>query len=626
MVAGTGNRSDATKSKLLLNSAADLPIPPDRDDVASHIGRGEMAPPGHGHVGPHWATCPNTDVHLNGETMRTTRLIAVGTALALGGALTTGPASAADGVGTTTVNASLLSVQLGNDGSLLDLRLLGDSAKATIDPKVSSPEAFSRLTALSLSSSVLPAPLNSVSLPSPPFESRSPGGTGNVSTAAIDLANPAAGVSVPAALLSGVVAPATLSSAVDAAGARSALDNTLANLAVAGGLLSAESVSSSLGAASNANKADASRLVASQAITVLDLGALLDGLGLTIADLPVGTVTAILDQLGVPAGSLAAGDLDGAVDDLNAAVDGLQALVAAQPDPADTAAAITGSLPVGLDTVLNEVNAPVPVPSTDTIADVQGTIDALQATLGDVLADAMTALDGLKLLEVDGVEVGTIATAAPALGDSVSKVTGKVGQIRVGGLALPEVDLADTAAQVNAAVAQVNSVISTALGAVSPSLQNLVSVEMFKRDGDNGTGTTAGYNRSIAGVTAVAAAINPPADLVTTVTGIVAGTGIGEEITALGGTVPGLSTAMSTLETVLGSVDGSLQALAGGAAIEVGSLRSVADFTSVAAPEAPRELPRTGSNSTAAMAAFGALLAALAVGVRRTMTVAARDQ
>lgn len=558
--------------------------------------------------------------------MRTKRTIAVGAALALLGSVTTGPANAADGVGTTSVTTSLLNVQIGTNGSLLDLSLLSDSAKATIDPKVSSPEAFSRLTALKVASSALPAPLNSISVPNPPFESRSPGGAGNVGTAAVDLSNPASGVSVPSALLSGTVAPAALSSAVDANGARAALDNSLTNLAAVGGLISAGSVSSALGATSSANKADASRLVATQAVTVLDLGALLDGLGLTVGDLPVGAVTDILDQLGVPVGSVAAGDLEDFITALNDAVDGLQAVVASQPDPGDTTAVITGALPVGLDTVLTQVGAPVPAPSSDTIAEVLATIDSVQATLAGVLEDAMAALDGLKLLEVEGVEVGTVATAAPKLGDSLSKVTGKVGAVRVGGLTLPAVDLADTAAQVNAAVAQVNGVISGALGAVAPSLGNLVTVEMFKKHGDNGTGTVADYNRAIAGVTAVAATITPPTDLVSTVTALVGGTGIAEEIAALGGTVPAVSTAMSTLETVLGSVNGSVQALAGGASIEVASLRSVADFASVSPGETPRELPRTGSNSTTGMAVFGALLALLAMGIRRSMTLAAAKE
>ena len=549
--------------------------------------------------------------------MRTARLIAVGTAIALSGAVTAGPATAAAGVGTTTVSTSLLRVQVGANGSLLDLRLLGDDARATVDPKVGSTEAFSRLTALSLSSSALPAPLNSITVPSPPIESKSPGGLGSVTSAAIDLANPVTGVAVPSYLLSGSVAPATLTSAVDADGARSSLGSSLGNLAGVGGLLSADSLASTLDTAANATKADGKRVVSTSAITVLDLGALIDGLGLLLADLPVSAVTGILDQLGVPVGTLAPGDLTDAVSALSDGIDGLQALIPAGALPTDP---ITAAVPAELGTLLPDLGTPVPVQNTTTVAEVQASIDALQNTLSGLLATAMTALDALKLLEVDGINVGVVATATDTLGGSVSAVNAKIGEITLGGVTLPAVDLLGTAAQLNAAVADVNGIIGDALGSIAPGLANVVDVDLLAPDADNGVRTAGGYNKAIAGLTAVAASVTPPADLSAIISTLQSATGVGETIIGLGGTVPALSTVMGTLETALGSV----QALAGGANIRIAQLRSTSDFVAAAPASPGTELPRTGSNNTTALAAFGTVLAALAIGMRRYVVAPAR--
>lgn len=551
--------------------------------------------------------------------MRTVRFIALGTALALSGAVTAGPATAAAGVGTTTVSASLLSVELGAGGSLLGVRLLGDDARATTDPKVGPSEAYSRLTALRVTSSALPAPLNDLSLPAPPLESKSPGGTGSVTSTVVDLSNPATGVVVPAPVLAGSVSPATLTSAVDADGARSSLANSLANVAAAGGLVSAQSVASTLATTASATRSNAGRVIGADSVAVLDFGALLDGLGLTLADLPVASVTSILDGLGVPAGALAAGDLEATVDAINAAVDALQALTPSLTDPL-----LVGTVPPELAAVLTGAGVDpgaVPVTDTTSLAAVQATIDGLQDTLAGVLADALTALDGLTLLEVDGVEVGVVARATDSLADTLSAVTARIGSVKLGGITLPAIDLKDTAAQVNTAVANVNSVIASALGAVAPGLASVVDVDLLTSDADNGVSTSGGYNRSVAGLTAVAATITPPVDLASIISTVEAAAGIGDEIAALGGTVPAVSTVMGALETALGSV----QALAQGpAAVRVASLRSVSNFVA-AAPANPGELPRTGSN-TAALAGFGALLVALAVGIRRYVMTPSRTR
>ena len=149
--------------------------------------------------------------------MRIARMAAAATAISLVGAATlVSPAHAATpGVGTSATSSSLLDVALGTSGSLLNLKVLADEARSTIDPTVSSArEAYSRLNALSLTSSVLPAPLNNISLPM--VESKTPGGNGAVAGPSLNLAQPTAGLNLPLSLLGGAITPANLTSAVDA--------------------------------------------------------------------------------------------------------------------------------------------------------------------------------------------------------------------------------------------------------------------------------------------------------------------------------------------------------------------------------------------------------------------------
>src|SRR5689334_15211086 len=82
-------------------------------------------------------------------------------------------AQTASGVGTSLTSTKVLSAQLGDAGSLLDLTLLGDEARSTTDPSVASPEAYSRLMAVVTKSGAISA-LNQ-SLGS--FEAKSAGPT-----------------------------------------------------------------------------------------------------------------------------------------------------------------------------------------------------------------------------------------------------------------------------------------------------------------------------------------------------------------------------------------------------------------------------------------------------------------
>lgn len=542
--------------------------------------------------------------------MRIARMAAAATAISLVGAATlVSPAEAATpGVGTSATSSSLLDVALGTNGSLLNLKLLADEARSTIDPSVATPEAFSRLNALSLTSSVLPAPLNNISLPV--VESRAPGGTGTVAGPSMNLSAPVAGLNLPLALLGGAITPANLTSAVDANGARSALTSALGNLSLVGGLISASGAESALGTNAKTAQADGSRSIKVGAVNVLDLGALLNGLGIPLTALPVDAVSDILATLGVPvAGVPTSLTLDAFADQLNTTLDGLQA----QLDAAEDAASST----------VNEVLAPVtagvldglglPVPEVgDVLAVVNDAIDQVQELLTTILDTALSALDGLTLLRAEGIEVGTITKAADTVAGSTAGIVAKIGSIKLGGLTVPGLDLNATADQVNGVLNTVNGTLDDVLGAISPDLADIVKVNLFAKDANTGVTSGGGYVKSLAGVSALTAKITPPLNLDSVVSGLLGDAdAIGSVLTGLGGSLPVLNTLMPTLT---GLLDGVTSVLGGGATIKLASISSGASFTTpVAATNGT--LPRTGG--TAQMALIGMALTIAAIASRR---------
>ena len=240
-------------------------------------------------------------------------------------------------------------------------------------------------------------------------------------------------------------------------------------------------------------------------------------------------------------------------------------------------------------------------------------INDVQALIADVLGDALALIDDLTLLEVDGIEVGTVTKAAETVSGSTAGLVAKVGSVTLGGITLPGVDLGSTVATINGLVSTVNSTVSGALGSISPGLANLVSVSMFDKDAATGVTSNGGYVNSVAGITALTAKITPPADLLSIVNGLTAAGGIGSAITAAGGTVPGVSTVMGTFEGLLGT---AVQALAGGATLKLASVASGASFTTPVASSGGT-LPRTGGTAQVAMIGFGLAVAGLAT--RRLM-------
>ncbi|MBW3614257.1 MAG: hypothetical protein KY439_02980 [Actinobacteria bacterium] len=523
-----------------------------------------------------------------------------------------GPATAqSPGVGTSLTETKVLAAQLGDKGSVLDVVLLGDQARSTIDPSVASPEAFTRLTALSTKSGVISALNQNVGV----YEARSTGPTEQA--VAPQTIVPA---SLPAALgpvLSGSLGSGKLSAVLDNGVASSALDAGVTNVRSVGGLLGIGSLSSNLTASSAGDAANAARGAKVSDITVLDLGALLEGLGISLADLSVSQVSALLDTLQATTGlDLPAGQttLAGTVTALNAAIDDLQDAVATEATSTigEAVEPTTNTLlgTVGLDTPLSD-SAVV----GDSVAAINAAVDQLQDQIDDLLGESLKALDDLALLRLEGVEVGVTTKAVDSVDASVAEVTGKIGKIKVGNITLPAIDAAATASAVNAAVAQINDKVSDTLSAVSPGLANLVDVSVL----DKVTSVTqsGGYTRSRAGITGASAAITPPAalgDIVSTITNQAGG--IDTLLPASTVKSLGLSGAMDELSRTLNLGAG---VLSGPAKVQAGSIVASSEFArSGGAPTTPGDtLPRTGG--PVGIAFIAGLAAAMGLVLRRWM-------
>lgn len=560
--------------------------------------------------------------------MRLTRVAAAATSLALFAASATiGSAGAAStGVGTSKASTTILDVAVGTDGALLGLRLLGDDSQSTIDAKTATaPEAFSKLTALSATSTVLQgADSNDLNLAVGELESRQPGGDADVNNTPISLSVP--GVPVPAGfgnVLTGTLSLAHLTSAVEAAAARSSLDASLTSLSVVGGLLNVDAVSSKSGTESVASSSSSSRSAAVDAITVLDLGAVLDGLGISISDLSVAQVDALIAALDTQIAGLGVGvslqDTINAIEDQKAAL--LAAVGGTLPDPGDVVTDL------GLDALIPGTVLDALPDASDPQALVDQLSALLDGALADILGAALEALDTAPLLSLEGVEIAVNTKAADTAANSVAEVVGKIGAVNVGGIELPGIDLVQTADTVNGLVGDINdaiggvlSTIEATIGTEVVNLSDLVTVEVLKST--KSITEANGYNVAQAGITGVTATINPPADDVLAAiqaaidAAVTAGETVVAAIEGVGGEVPALSSAMSDLEATLG---GSIDALADGATVNAVQVLGVSEFKVNAAPVTPGNggsLPATGSGALR-LGALGMLLVALGLGLGR---------
>lgn len=547
---------------------------------------------------------------------RTSRAVLVSASAAALAIATVAPSAAQDpaataGSGVSSGATSVLNLLLGSDA--LALRLVGEDSLTSNDPASGGPLALERVSPLQISSTLLPA-LNAASQPG--VESRSTSGEDSAATPGVNLGTLLAGTPVPG-LLSGVIDPVTLSALVDANGATSGARGAVRDLAVLGGLLQLDRATADLGSSALVTDADAVRGLQLDSLEVLDLTALLDALGISLADLPLDAAVGLLDQLGLPVpGGLGSPavlltTVQGLLTQTSAAraqvttvqgqVDGLQAQIAPLTAQLATATALVSSLTSQLSAqqallaTCGLLCAPIQALITSLtgqlataqgqVTTIDGQIDALQAQIEGLLdqIDALLApvlglinqltglldgivagLDGASLLSVEDLVVGVTAQADDTLATSVATVVGSVGDVRVGALSLGGLDLASTVGQVTALTDEVTGALGGVLAQIDPSLAGLVDIDLL----DQSTSVTeeGGVTKALAAITGLRATITPP-DICGLLDQLGVQQTVGSLLDSVGGLLPSLP---GPVGAVLGDL-GSTVTCSAGAAGSVGT-------------------------------------------------------
>lgn len=534
------------------------------------------------------------------------------------------PASAAgNGVGQTKTTTSVLSLSIGKDGGLLNLNLLRDTGSANIDSHGADPTGSkTSLVALSLNAA-------GVHVATPALGTSAPGGTPDVAGPTIDTK----ALGVPATLATATIIPAALHSDFAPTAAHSTIGAaTIQNLTVAGGALAKVALlQSNLGANAISAQADGTRGVTVSNIDLLNLGALLQGIGVPPTSLSVSTLSNLLSQLNLTISGLSSGmTLSTAVATLTSAITGLQATIAAANAASSpnlgtlsstlttTLGQLTTSLPTGL---AKTAAAPLPVAIPTNVTQATALVTNLQGQLTTLLGAALTALDSTPLVKIAGTTVGVTTKAADTVANSSAGVSALPLKVTVAGTDLPVLDATAVADTVNGALATANGALNGVLTKIGLPA-NLVSVSVL--DKASNVGQNGAYTVATAGLTALTlriAAIDPSTLLngVTTLNT----TPVGGLLTTLGATsvtnaLPALpsSAAMAAVDTALGQV----APLLGGTTLQIASLSSASTYTAAPAatptgtPGAPARtgLPRTGGYPE--LGILGVIFAALALG------------
>lgn len=573
-------------------------------------------------------------------------------------------ASGAEGVGTTTGALTLLGLDA---GGLLSLDLLTDAGRANIDESVGARSAAAQISAL-----VVESPAAGVAESLPLLSVESTGAPEEQGQAATPIDNP---------VVSGSLLPLSLRALVDEVGATSQLSAGLVDLDVLGGVAGITGTELDLGSQALVDDAAGSRGVTLDALTVLDLEALLAGLGIPLTDLSFDTLLALVDSLGLLSELSAALEglglpgldldalsiegllavVDGLLDEADGLLDGVDALTSqvdaltgqitsleslqstltADADACDVAdpaldllddllgggttasdlcadvtgtlTSITGELAL-LDTELSDL--------TDLLDPLTTQLDALLDQLQGALEAPLDLLGGQTLLGVDGLDVTVVTQATDDVATSIADVTGTLGELRVGDLALGALDLSATTEQVDHVLARVEGTLGGVLGQISPALADLVDIRTLEET--TSVVEEAGSVVASAAFTGLQVDVLPEiAELQDLLAGLGGVDSLGAQLADLGLPVPtsGATEVLQLNSLLAGVPTGGLvlgdgvAALTEGLSVRVASLTQQSTFTPVAVPSAPAPapapqptLPATGSDDGLVL-----LLAAAAV-------------
>lgn len=524
-------------------------------------------------------------------------------------------AAAKDGVGTGSVTTSVLDAALGD---LLGLTLLQDVAGSSNDPKAGPTGASSTFRQLKLTSAV-PA-LNRVV---GEHKVSAPAGPSDVTTSLLNLNSLGLG-----AVVNGLIQPLTLK-ALSTPSASTASSAKITNLRLLGGLANLGVLNSTDRTGASSSASEAGRAMSLEALSLLDLGKLLQGLGLDILNLPLSVVSGLITSLGIPIDLQGATNLTALVNSLNGSITSLTNSLANQATMVTNPvlATLDGlGLPVRLQPVLNTA--------------IQTALTTLQTTLTTLINLVTSLLESATVLKVNALDVTTVAKATDTVAGSTATANGRLGSLQIGPLNLPGIDLAAATATVNNLLAQIEAALGGVLAPLG--LSNLLDVKLFDRT--TGVTEAGGVVKALSSITGLVVKLTPPS--LGALTQLApAGGGIGTVLpttaprVAANGSVsaaaaaPALAAAApNPLTGLLGGVLGGSSLLSRGLELRVGTVESQslhaipASAPGSPAPGSPApggtttstpgSLPRTGGEQTV-LALLGLGLGAAALGARR---------
>ena len=538
----------------------------------------------------------------------------------------TAEAASKPGVGSGTVTTSVLDAALGD---LLGLTLLEDVAASRTDAKAGPVGAESVFRQLKLSSTV--ASLNRVV-----GEHRvsAPQGPSDVTTNLLDLNSLGLG-----AVVNGTLQPLVLK-ALHTPNASTASSARITDLGLLGGLANLGVLTATDKTGSGTAASEAARAMNLDALSLLDLGKLLQGLGLDLLNLPLSVVSALLTSFGIPVNLQGATSLQALVTSIQGSIDELL----------DTLDASVTQVTAPVLSALGGIGLPVALQPTLNSA-VSTALATLQTTLNNLLTTVLGLLESATVLKVNALDITTQAKATDTVAASTATANGKLGGIQIGNINLPGIDLVAATTAINNLLAQITAALGSVLAPLG--LGGLLSVKLFERE--TSVTESAGVVKALASITGLVVKLGAPA------AGLLAPlnqpqAGVGSLLSATNakvtsrtaaraakssasaeaeaGTVQAAAAApaiMAAAPNPLEAVLGVTSVLSKGLTLRVGtvasqSLHSVPATPAAPVPAAPNTpavvtqtpgtLPRTGGEQTT-MALLAMGLGAVALGARR---------
>jgi LPXTG-motif cell wall-anchored protein len=383
------------------------------------------------------------------------------------------------------------------------------------------------------------------------------------------------------------------------------------NISILGGALaSVDLLSSKLGADALLSQADGVRGVDIGTVKLLDLGALLKGLGADLQSLPIGAVSDLLTKLGLPVSGLTAGtSLSSEVTAIgNALTDLRNTLVGATTTITSTVTNATSGLLSSLHLNVPDVGS--------LVTTVNNTITSLQNQLVGLLSNALSALDSFPLIQITGAQFGVATKAADTVGNSAAAVALSPLQITVAGIKLPTIDASAVVNTVNGVLAQANGLLGGVLSTIGLPT-DLLSLSLLQQA--HQVSQNANYTTATAGLTVLNLKIGSldPTVILNAISKLV-----GPTVSSLLGSNPltsvlGSTSAMGAVNSLLGQT----ATLLNGAQLQIASLAGASTYTLAPPPVGvtgtsnPVSLPHTGGNP--ALPIFGVIITVLGLGVVR---------